>query len=205
MQHFFERHSNNTAHRIIQLSRIPGNTLNLWKRCCRITPKNALRHLDTGNMKGGVITKPNETNNDGFVQRWNRMKKSQTIEMYGRIHSDICNVPLYLLSGVKIQIKFTKAKQAFFVISNKADSKVKFVFKEAKLYVKRIRPNASTLFSHNEALLKGYPARYNLTRVEPKTFTFASGSRSLSVDNAVLGVLPKYLIFTMVKKHRLFG
>ena len=61
--------------------------------------------------------------------------------MYGRIHSDICNVPLYLLNGVKIQIKLTKAKQGFFLLSNKADSKVKFVFKEARLYVKRIRPN----------------------------------------------------------------
>ena len=103
--------------------------------------------------------------------------------MYGRIHSDICNVPLYLLSGVKIQIKFTKSKQAFFLISNKADSEVKLLFKEARLYVKRIRPNAKILTSHNEALLKGYPARYNFTRVELKTFTCASDQRSLSMDN----------------------
>jgi len=81
--------------------------------------------------------------------------------MYGRIHSDICNVPLYLLSGVKIQIKFTKAKQAFFLINNKANSKVNFLFQEARLYVKRISPNSTILTSHNEALLKGYPARYN--------------------------------------------
>jgi len=125
--------------------------------------------------------------------------------MYGRIHSDICNVPLYLLSGVKIQIKLAKAKQAFFFIYNKADPKVQFLFKEPRLYVKRIRQNSAILNSHNEALLKGFPARYNFTRVELKTFTFASGSRSLSMDNAVLGVLPKRLIFTMVKKHRLFG
>ena len=39
--------------------------------------KNALWYLDTGNMKGGDITKPNETNNDGFVQRWHRMKKAR--------------------------------------------------------------------------------------------------------------------------------
>ena len=121
--------------------------------------------------------------------------------MYGRIHSDICNVRLYLLSGVKIQIKFTKAKQAFFLISNKADSKVKFVFKDLRLYVKRIRPNAKILTYHNEALLKGYPARYNFTRVQLKTFTCASGQRSLSLDNVVLGVLPKCLIYTMIKKH----
>jgi len=117
----------------------------------------------------------------------------------GRILSDICNIPLYLLSCVKIQIKFTKAKQAFFLISNKEDSKVKFLFKEARLYVKRIRPNSAILSSQNEVLLKGYPARYNFTRVEFKTFTFARVQRSLSIDNAVLGVLPKRLIFTMVK------
>jgi len=119
--------------------------------------------------------------------------------MYGRIHSDICNAPLYLLSGVKIQIKFTKAKQAFFLISNKADSKVKFVFKEAKLYVKRIRPNSAILTSHNEALLKGYPARYNFTRVELKTFTFASGQRSLSIEMLYSEFCQNRLIFTMIK------
>ena len=150
-------------------------------------------------MKGGDTTKTNETNNDGFIERWNRMKKSQTMEMYGRIHSDISNVPLYLLSVVKVQIKFTKAKEDFFLISNKADSIGKFVFQEVRLYVKRIRPKSKILFSHNEALLKGYPARYNFTRVEVKTLTCASGQRFLYTDNAVLGVLPKRLIFTMVK------
>ena len=49
---------------------------------------NAFWYLVTGNMKSGDRTKPAENNNEGFVQRWNRMKKSQTIEMYGRIHSD---------------------------------------------------------------------------------------------------------------------
>ena len=30
--------------------------------------------------------------------------------MYGRLHSDICNVPLFLLNGDKIQIKLTKPR-----------------------------------------------------------------------------------------------
>jgi len=59
-----------------------------------------------------------------------RDEKSQTIDMYGRIHSDICNVAHYLLNGLKIQIKLTKAKQAFFLLSNKANAKVKFVLKK---------------------------------------------------------------------------
>lgn len=43
-------------------------------------------------------------------------------------------------------------------------------------------------------------ARYYLTRVELKTFTFSAGSQSLSIDNAVLGRLPKRLLFAMAKK-----
>ena len=56
--------------------------------------------------------------------------------MYGRILSDICNVPLYLLPGVKIRIKLRKTRTAFFFTSNKADSKVTFKIRESKLFVK---------------------------------------------------------------------
>jgi len=110
--------------------------------------------------------------------------------MYGRLHSDICNVPLFLLNGVKIQIKLTKAKKAFYLLSNRADTKATFKFQEVLLYVKRIRPAPSILASHNEALLAGYPVRYNFTRVELKTFTFSGGSQSLTINNAVLGSYP---------------
>jgi hypothetical protein len=41
-------------------------------------------------------------------------------------------------------------------------------------------------------------ARYNLTRVELKSFIFSKGAQSLSIDNAVLGNVPK-IVFTMLK------
>jgi len=89
--------------------------------------------------------------------------------MYGRLYSDICYVYLFLLNGVKIQIMSTKAKKAFYLLSNRAETKATFKFQEVLLYVKRIRPAPSILASHNEVLLAGYPARYNFTRVEIKT------------------------------------
>jgi hypothetical protein len=46
---------------------------------------------------------------------------------------------------------------------------------------------------------KGALARYNMTRVDFKTFTFSTGSKSRSIDNAVLGPLPKRLLLTMIK------
>ena len=72
-----------------------------------------------------------------------------------------------------------------------ADSKTTFKFLDAKLFVKRIRPHPDLLSAHNDTLTDGAIARYNLTRVELKSFTFAPGSNSLSIDNLVLGPISK--------------
>jgi len=84
---------------------------------------------------------------------------------------------------LKNEIKLTKSKPEFDLLGSKENGKVYFKILEALLYVKRVRPNSSILTAHNEALLEGYPIRYNITR----TFTFSAGSQSHSIDNAVLG------------------
>ena len=71
--------------------------------------------------------------------------------------------------------------------------------------VNRVRPCPALLCAHNTTLARGALARYNLTRVELKTYTFSSGSQSLSIDNAVLGPLPKRFLFTMVKNTDFLG
>ena len=38
-----------------------------------------------------------------------------------------------------------------------------------------------------------------MTRFELKTFSYSAGPKSLSIDNAVFGQLPKRLLFTMIK------
>ena len=86
-----------------------------------------------------------------------------------------------------------------------ADCKTHFKFLDAQLVVKRVKPHPDILLAHHATLEKGFFARYNLTRVELKSFTFSSGSKSLSIDNAVLGPIPKRLLFTMVKNSDLNG
>ena len=75
-----------------------------------------------------------------------------------------------------------------------------FKFFDAQLLVRRVRPNPVILLVHTATLKnRGSLARYNLTRIELKTFTFDAGSNSLSIDNAVLGPVTKRLLFTMLK------
>jgi len=47
--------------------------------------------------------------------------------------------------------------------------------------------------------------RYNLSRVEIKTLKFPAASKSLSIDNAVVGPNPKRLLFTVVKNPDFIG
>jgi len=104
-----------------------------------------------------------------------------------------------------MQIKLTNAKSSFYVM--KRDAKTKTVFKslDAQILFNRVRPSPSHLFAQNIAHGKGALARYNLTRVELKSFTFSSGAQWLSIDNAVLGTIPKRLLFTMVKNTEFLG
>ena len=76
-------------------------------------------------------------------------------------------------------------------MNTKADSTNIIQFLEAYLLVNRIRPNPAYLIAHNTVISKRGLARYNLTRVELKTFTYFGGPKYLSIDNVVLGLLIK--------------
>ena len=69
-----------------------------------------------------------------------------------------------------MQIRLTKAKDVFYLMNANADTKATFKFLEAELIVRRIRPSPKISYAHIKALSNGCIARYNVTRVELKTF-----------------------------------
>ena len=102
---------------------------------------NAFWYNDTGDVgpcdPTAAVT---DATNKGFIRRWDRIKQSREVEMVGRLHTDICNVPTHLLPGVRIQIKLTKAIREFYLMNKDKDSKVVFELLDAHLLVKRVRP-----------------------------------------------------------------
>jgi hypothetical protein len=65
--------------------------------------------------------------------------------------------------------------------------------------------NPAYLLEHKTTLLSGGLAKYYLTRVKLKTFTFSSRSQSLSIHNAVLGSIYRRLLFTIIKNKDFLG
>jgi len=164
---------------------------------------NAFWYLDDGDPLPCDPTAA-DAKNKAFITRWNKIKQSKEVQVYGRIHSDMCNVPLYLIQGVRMQFKLTKARPNFYLMNKDAETKTVFKFLDAQLLVNRVRPSPCLLLAYNNALGKGAFARYSLTRVELKSFTFSRVAQSLSIDNAVLGTIPKRLLFTMVRNTEFF-
>ena len=60
------------------------------------------------------------------------------------------------------------------------------------------KPSPTLQLAHAKALVK-VNARYDMIRVALKTFTFEAVMKCVSMDNAVLGILPKPLLFTMLR------
>jgi hypothetical protein len=73
---------------------------------------NAFCYRDTEDMLACGPTAAG-AKNTGFVSRWNLRKNSMIIELYGRLHSERCNVTLFLLPGIRKQIKLMKLKPSF--------------------------------------------------------------------------------------------
>ena len=161
-------------------------------------------YLDDGDLLP-CDPRGDDVKNMGFVDRWNKVKRSKEVQLYGGLHSDICNVPRFLPPGVRIQIRLTKAKSGFYLMNKDAESKTVFQFLDAQFLVNRVRPSPTILVAHEKAFSHNAIARYNVRRVELKTFTFSIGTQFLPMDNAVLRPLPKRLLFTMVKNSDFLG
>jgi hypothetical protein len=68
-----------------------------------------------------------------------------------------------------------------------------------------MQPNPLIMSTHEKVITKKALTRYNITRLDLKTFTFSAGSECQSIENAVLGPLPKPLLFTMIKNAEFNG
>jgi len=118
---------------------------------------NAYWYRDTGDMLPGDPTSANimEMTNRGFNTRWDKLSGSKELQVFGRLHCDLFNVPLVLLPGVTIQIRWTKARPSFYMMSKEPDSKTTLKFLDAQLLVKRVKTDSVTPLAHVATLNTG--------------------------------------------------
>ncbi|XP_023288667.1 uncharacterized protein F54H12.2-like [Orussus abietinus] len=101
----------------------------------------------------------------------------------------------FLLNGVEIRLRLVRSCDSFCLMNPTNSFKVHIL--EATLPVRRVNVNPGILLSHERALAKT-AAKYPLTRVEVKVISMHSGLHSETLDNAILGQLPKRIILGFV-------
>jgi len=141
--------------------------------------------------------------NDGLKTRSNLTKNSSIVEVYGKLHADMLNQPLFLLNNVDLRIALTLNKPEFYLLGVDTDTSLVKVI-EATLYIKHAHINPNILIAHHK-MLENTTAKYHYKRNEIKSFTIPSGGNSISLDNIVLGQLPTNLIFMMVDNDAYAG
>jgi hypothetical protein len=144
--------------------------------------------------------------NKGYEARLAFLNNSQTVELVGRIHADLFNSDRMLLNGVDLDIKLTRAPEAFYLMGPSNDTKVRIKIENATLYIDQAEIKPPILEAHTKALaVKNHKAHYPITHTQIKTFTASSGIQDFSINNAFTGPVPERLLVAFVKNTSFVG
>lgn len=141
--------------------------------------------------------------NKGFAMRRAKSTGGREIDMYGRLHSDICAQDRFILNGVDVKFRLTPSKHSFNQMSDHANPTTTIITR-ASLFVRKVKLNPAVALAHAKALEKT-TAKYPLNRVTVKTFSIPKGNMSVTQDNLFLTQLPKRLVVGLVNSEGYLG
>lgn len=158
--------------------------------------------LDSATADGSLAA---DKENIGYSTRLSYLKDSQTIELYGRLHADLFNSDRMLINGVDMNIKLTRATEAFYLLSPSDDVKLRIKILDATLFLTQAELKPPLLLAHANVLGMKKKAHYPITHTQIKTFTSGAGTQQVSIDNAFLGPVPERLLIAFVKNTAFVG
>lgn len=143
------------------------------------------------------------SDNQGGLTRYKFFQNSKIVDLMGHLHCDIFNQEQLIPNGVEVRVRLIRSKDKF-CLMDFGTSNAKVEIKEATLRVHRCKISSEVKLAHARALSKG-TAKYPLTRVEIKSFTLHTGVTGESLDNVIIGQIPKRIILDLVENQAYNG
>ncbi len=140
--------------------------------------------------------------NEGFIKRRQRFKDQQTVELSGRIHSDIFNINKYLLNNVNVSLELFKNDPKVYLMGKEADG-FKLEIESAHLKVRRVTIAPSVMLAHAMVLEKTtakYPLKRAIVHGFPYDFLSNRFEKSLHV-----GVMPSRVLVGLLNTTSVSG
>lgn len=151
----------------------------------------------------GHLDSLDETQNSGLKERKSMTAGSKTVDMYGRLHTDMMSQNRFLLNGVDVKIRLTPSKHAFHQMSDGTTTTVSQIT-HASLFIRKVKLNPAIVLAHGKALEKT-TAKYPLNRVQTKAFSVGKGLMHCVQDNIFQSQLPKRLVIGLVHSEGFLG
>ena len=112
--------------------------------------------------------------NEGLRKRRNLISRSKTVDLIGRIHSDIFTQDRYMLNGVDLRLRFVRSKNNFALLAvpvKEGDPTAQYKIKveHMSLFVRKAKLNPAIVLAHAKAL-QTTTAKYPVKRVVTKIF-----------------------------------
>ncbi|XP_033229715.1 uncharacterized protein F54H12.2-like [Belonocnema kinseyi] len=133
--------------------------------------------------------------NVGLKARQKYLSAGKSIDLIGHLHCDVFNQDKFLINGVELRLRLVHSKDLFCLMDGTNGCSINI--EEASLIVRRAKISSGILLAHAKALSHG-TAKYPITRVEVKALSLHSSVHSETLDNIILGHMPKRIIIGFV-------
>ena len=141
--------------------------------------------------------------------RRERIQRSKTVDMVGRIHADLFSQDKFLLSKIDLRLRFIRSKDAFSLCTLSTDNakepiqyKVKIL--HASLFVRKVKVNPAIILAHAK-VLQTSTSKYPVKRVVNKVFSVPKGNMNVVQDNLFLNQRPNKLVIAVVNSKAFNG
>jgi hypothetical protein len=150
--------------------------------------------------------KPNTDFNTGLLQRYNRVKEGNYIELMGPLHSDLCKLEKLLPNGVNIGIKLHRANTAFSLMAGAIYASIyKIHIAEAVLKVCKVTLEPEIFTAHSNVMEMGITAKYPLKKTEISTFIVPSGATAWAQHDIFQNRIPLRVVVGLVAATAFVG
>ena len=140
--------------------------------------------------------------NTSITDRGKRVAKSKSVELQGKLHLDLAMQEKYLPNGLEFKLRLNRSSPQFCLMSDNSPAKIRI--DTAILRVRNVQLLPAISNELNQTIAH-HNAKFPIRRVEVKTFTISSGTRSKIEDHLLTGQLPKRVFIGLVLNEAFNG
>ena len=157
-------------------------TSQLWK-------KDIACHFDDDDVNGG--------GNTGLYQRSLYFAGSITVDMEGPLYRDLFQVDRLILNQVAINVRLTRARPEFCLMTNATSPNFKVIIEDIVLKACKVQINPAVIYGHAE-ILKSVNVKYPFTKTEVKQIAIAAGTVNFYQDQLFQNIRPNRVVVGLI-------